>query len=110
MTSPLVIYLDDALCLEVARAGGVPGQLRALFARLDADMDAGIELDGEWVAAPETRQRCRFVLGELVHALADGRQDFARSLLAYLAARWPELLAVHVLRTEDGWDVRLEQD
>lgn len=108
MNSPLVVYLDDALCLEAARAGGVPGQLRAFFARLDADMDAGIELDGEWMAAPDTRQRCRFVLGQLVQALTDGRHDFARSLLAYLSARWPELRAVHVLRTEDGWDVRLE--
>lgn len=109
MSAPLAVYLDGEPCLEAARRAGVPGQLRALFARLDADMDAGIDLDGVWVAAPDSRQRCQFVLGRILHALEAGQTDFARALLGYLAGRWPELRAVHIRRTEVGWDIELEQ-
>lgn len=102
-----MLYLDDAPCLEAAR-GSVPGQLRALFARLDADMDAGIELGDVRVAMPDVQQRCRFVLGRLLHALESGQPEFAQALLIYLAGRWPELRAVHARRVESGWDTELE--
>ncbi|MFN2309599.1 MAG: hypothetical protein ABR553_07670 [Gammaproteobacteria bacterium] len=84
--APLILYLDGGPCLEAPR-GGVPGQLRGLFARLDADMDAGIRLDGDGVPAPDTAQRNRYVLERLLAALADGERALAHSLLIYLAAR-----------------------
>ena len=110
MTAPLRIYIEGELRLEAAREGGVPGQLRALFARLEADMDAGIELDGIRVEVPDRRQRCAFVLERLLHALEAGQPDFARALLIYLAGRWPELRAVHATAHPDGWRADLEQD
>lgn len=108
MTSPLRVYVDGAQRLEAARGGGVPGQLRALFARLDADMEEGIELDGVRVEAPDCRQRCTFVLERLLHALEAGQTEFAQTLLAYLAGHWPELRAVHVERSPAGWAVNLD--
>ena len=107
MSDALVLYLDGETCLEV-RAGAVPGQLRAWLARLDADMDAGIDLDGAWVAAPGVPERGRFVLGRLLSALAEGRTDFARSLLIYLATRWPELAAIRVSGASGDWTAELE--
>jgi len=109
VNTALVVYLEGEPCLTAESGGGVPGQMRALFARLDADMDAGIELDGAWLAAPDSRQRCRFVLGRMLQALEEQQSDFARALLIYLAGRWPELRAVHVRRTESGWSVSLEE-
>ena len=78
MSTSLQVYIDDEPCLAAARDGGVPGQLRALFARLDADMDAGIDQEGVWIAAPDDAQRCRFVLGRLLHALESGQPEFAQ--------------------------------
>jgi len=106
MSDALILYLDGEPCLE-ARAGAVPGQLRAWLARLDADMDTGIALDDAWVAAPGVPERGRFVLGRLLAALAEGRVDFARGLLTYLATRWPELAAIRVSGADD-WTAELE--
>lgn len=107
MSDPLVLYLDGERCLEAPR-GSVPGQLRAWLARLDADMDGGIELDNVWVAAPGIAERGRFVLGRLLAALAAGQMDFAHSLLIYLATRLPDLVVVRVSGTSGGWTAELE--
>lgn len=108
MSDPLRLYVDGELRLEAARGGGVPGQLRALFARLDADMDAGIELDGVRIEAPDRHQRRACVVEHLLHALGSGQTDFARALLIYLADRWPALRAVYATPGPDGWRVDLD--
>lgn len=110
MSSPLTLFIDGQVILEVARAGGVPGQLRALFTRLDADMDDGIELDGVWIPAPDAAGRRAFTVQQLLAAVAAGRDDLARTLLIYLAFRWPALRAVRARANGDGWDVELDQD
>lgn len=107
MSEPLLLYLDGQPCLEAPRSG-IPGQLRAFLTRLDADMDEGIERDDGWLAAPDVQQRGRFVLGRLLAALADGEMEFARSLLIYLAARWPELRAVRVRGDAAVWAAELD--
>lgn len=110
MNVPLTLYVDGVPSLEVARGSGVPGQLRALFARLDADMHDGVELDGNWIPAPDDFQRRGFVVQQLLGAVAAGQQDFSRSLLIYLAFHWPELRAVRIWAVAGGWDVELERD
>ncbi|MFP5504894.1 MAG: hypothetical protein ACLGH6_01730 [Gammaproteobacteria bacterium] len=107
MDAPLVLYLDGEPCLEAGR-GGVPGQLRGLFARLDADMDQGIEIDGVRVPTPDGIQRGRYVLGRLLAALAGGEREFAHTLLIYIALNWPDLRAVRVDSGAEDWAVELE--
>lgn len=108
MNNPLVLYLDGHVCMEVSRSDGVPGQLRALLERLDADMDAGIELDDGWVAEPDPQQRGRFVLGQLLVALAEGNRGLAHSLLIYMATRWVDLCAIRVSDDGADWSVDLD--
>ena len=110
MNVPLILYVDGEAAFEVARGSAIPGQLRALFARLDADMHDGVELDGTWIPAPDDRQRRGFIIQQLLGAVVAGRQDFCRSLLIYLALHWPELRAVRIRTVAGGWDVELEQD
>ena len=110
MNVPLTLYIDGEPTLEVARGSGIPGQLRALFARLDADMCDGVELDGSWIPAPDDRQRRGYIVQQLLGTVLAGRPDFCRSLLIYLAFHWPELRAVRVRTVAGGWDVELEQD
>lgn len=104
----LTLYLEGAPQLEIQRGGGIPGQLRGLFERLDADMDAGIELDNQPVAAPDAAQRARFVLGHVLTAVAAGKTEFARSLLVYVASRQPELRAVWARSVDEAWQVDLD--
>lgn len=108
MHAALVLYLDGEPCLRVVRGGGIPGQLRALFARLDADMDNGIELEGRVVQNPETAQRGHFVLGRVLAALETGQTELARTLLIYVASRLPELRAVRVAGDGAGWVAELD--
>ncbi len=108
MADELILYLDGAPHLQVARGGGIPGQLRSLFARLDTDMDAGSEFEGQHVTAPDAAQRARFVLGHLLTALTDGKQEFARSLLIYVASRQPDLRAVWLRSDASEWTVELD--
>ncbi len=104
----LVVYLDGELCLQLRHADGVPGQVRGLLERLDADMDAGIDLGGTLVPAPNHQQRAHFVLHQMLAALAAGNTDFAHFLLTYLSLRWPELRSVQAISTDDSWTVSLE--
>lgn len=108
MNNDLVLYLNGQVRLRASRSGGRPGQMRAWLARLDADMDTGIELDTGHVAAPDVQQRGRFVLARLLAALAQDEAALARSLLIYLAARWPELQAIRVSEDADQWTAELE--
>jgi hypothetical protein len=107
MSESLVLHLDGEPCLEAGR-GRVPGQLRSLFARLDADMAAGIDLDGVHVPAPDAQQRCQYVLGRLLAALAEGERELAHTLLIYIANNWPELRSVRVGKGAEDWSVELE--
>jgi hypothetical protein len=104
----LILYLDGVPHLQVRRTGGIPGHLRSLFARLEADMDDGIELAGQTIATPDVSQRVRFVLGQLLTALAAGKVDFARTLLMYVASREPDLRAVWVVGDATSWSVDLD--
>ncbi len=108
MNNDLILYLNGQACLEATRSGGVPGHVRAWLARLDADMDDGIELDDGPVAAPDVQQRGQFVLARLLAALGEGKTDFARSLLFYLATRWPELRAIRVTEDASNWTAELD--
>lgn len=108
MSNDLVLYLNGQACLEASRSGGVPGHVRVWLARLDADMDNGIELDDGHVAEPDVQQRGQFVLARLLAALAAGETAFAHSLLIYLATRWPELHAIWVSDDETNWTVELD--
>lgn len=108
MDTDLVLYLNGQVRLEAARSGGLPGQMRAWLARLDADMDDGIELDTGAVADPDVQQRGQFVLARLLAALAQDEAALARGLLIYLATRWPELQAIRVSENVDQWTAELD--
>jgi hypothetical protein len=71
-------------------------------------MDDGIVLDGQTIATPDASQRVRFVLGQLLTALAAGKTDFARTLLLYVASREPDLRAVWVTGDAASWTVDLD--
>lgn len=104
----VVVYVDGRERLRMERTGGVPGQVRALLARMEADMAAGIELDGRHITTPDARQRGQFLLGELLAALDRGQVEFARTLLICLSQCWPDLSAVHADSAAGDWSVRLE--
>lgn len=108
MNHDLVLYLNGQVCLETAHSGGIPGHVRVWLDRLDADMDDRIELDDGPVAAPDVQQRGQFVLARLLAALSEGKTEFARSLLFYLATRWPELRAIRVCDEADHWTAELD--
>ncbi len=108
MDASLTLYVEGTPQLEIPRGGGIPGQLRGLFDRLDADMDEGIELDNQQLAAPDDAQRARYVLGHALSAVAAGKTDFALSLLIYVASRQPELRAIWASSVNDAWQVDLD--
>lgn len=110
MADHLVLTISGETCLSIARSDGVPGQLRSLLERLDADMDEGIELDGAPIAAPDRVQRCHYVLGELLAAITADKPALARSLLIYLSLHWPQLRAIEVHETATDWTVELDQE
>ena len=108
MDDALTLYVDGIPRLQVTRRGGVPGQLRALFARLDADMDGGIELEGRVISDPDVAQKGHFVLGRMLAALEAGQSDLAHTLLIYVATQLPELRAVRVIEEGASWTAELD--
>ncbi len=67
-----------------------------MFAKMDADMDRGWQMSRQWVARPDTTQRCQIVADRLLTALENGNGRLAVVMAGYILSRVPGVTAVSV--------------
>lgn len=69
----------------------VPDELLAnagdFFARMDADMDAGIQMNRDWIASPSLEQRCQIVADKLLTAIENENPKLGRLMAGYILTR-----------------------
>ncbi len=94
MSETLVVVVDGVSQLEYARATPLAPAQRDYLDRLDRSMDAGIELGGQRIDAPNPLQRAQFVALQLLQAVQAGNEAVAAATCAYLANRIPDLKQV----------------
>lgn len=106
MSDKLVVLLNGQAVVEYDRNKRLPGHQRQYLDRMDADMDAGIELAGESIDEPDAVQRAKFVAMHMANALLDEHDAMIAAACAYLATRLPELKQVKVV--QQGEDLMLD--
>lgn len=106
MADQLTIYRNGELAYEFDKREGLARMQFAYVQRMDADMDRGIDLNGERITSPSQAQRTQFVIGQLLEAVGINDSRGIAMLCRYLAQRMPQLDAIHV--EEDGDEYRVD--
>lgn len=107
MADVLVIYRNGTECYRFDKREGLARMQFAYVQRLDADMDRGIELNGERVISPDLAQRTRFVIGQLLESVNVNDSRSIGLLCRWLALRTPSLDAVRIEDAGDEYRVEL---
>jgi len=92
--SKLVVVFNGQSVIEYDRNRRLPGQQREYLDRMDDDMAAGIDLNGEPIMNPDSQQRAKFVAMQLIHAVINDNDPMIAAMSAYLAIRLPALQQV----------------
>lgn len=102
MSNVMAVLLNGTAQIEYNREIALPARQRDYLARMDQDMDAGIQLGNRYIDMPDQTQRAQFVALHLIQSLlVDNEQHIAASC-AYLADRMPDLKQVKAVTKPDG--------
>ena len=102
MSNVMAVLLNGTAQLEYNRDISLPGKQLEYLDRMDQDMNAGIKLGEEYVAAPSQIQRAQFIALHLVQSLLAGNEQHIAASCAYLADRLPELKQVKAETKPNG--------
>lgn len=108
MANCLVIIRNGVESHRFDKREGLARMQFAYVQRLDADMDRGVDLDGERVLCPDLAQRVRFVLGRLAAAVNVNDSQTVALLCRWLAQRAPDLDVIRIEEAGDEYRVELE--
>jgi len=97
----LNLYINEQLTYEYDRSTELDEGQLAFLDKMDADMDRGLRIHGEMIAAPDTKQKATFVTMNLIRALQQEDHTKMAVFWAYLATRLPNAVEVHA-RDEDN--------
>jgi len=93
----MAVLLNGIAQLEFDRNRSLPDYQGVYLDKMDAQMAAGIEIDGQTVAEPDPGQRAQFVAANLAHAIKHNDEAQAAAMCTYLAVRLPDLRQVKIL-------------
>ena len=60
-----------------------------IFNKMDVDMSKGRQMGREWVADPNTKERCQIAADRLMTAIESENQNLATMMAAYILKRMP---------------------
>ena len=108
MSEELAIYRNGEKVYVFDKRDGLARMQFAYVQRMDADMDRGIELEGERILNPDLTQRTRFVLGRLLEAVSVNDSRGIAMLCRWLAQHVPALDAIRIEDEADDYQVELD--
>jgi len=78
----------------------VPAQIIAeadeFFDKIDSDMDKGWQMSRDWVDHPNQEQRCQIVGDKMLTAMHNDNEQLLVLLSAYVLARVPTAIELHI--------------
>lgn len=86
----LKVVIDDQL-LELNVPEAFLAQAEDFFAKMDADMDRGWQVDREWVEKPDRLLRAQIAANKLLTALENEDHRLGRLMAGYIVSRLPGL-------------------
>jgi len=89
--------VNGTVMLEYDRGKPVPGHQRQYLDTMDIRMDAGIQVDDDYITNPNPMQKAQFVANSLVNALFQENDSLAIAMCTYLAKRIPDLKQIKAI-------------
>jgi hypothetical protein len=86
----LKVEIDDQL-LELNVPEAFVEQAQDFFAKMDADMDQGWQVNREWVERPDPMLRAQIAANKLLTALENEDHKLGRLMAGYIVARFPNV-------------------
>lgn len=86
----LNVAIDDQL-LELNVPEAFVDQAQDFFAKMDADMDQGWQVNREWVEQPDRLLRAQIAADKLLTALENEDHKLGRLMAGYILSRVPEI-------------------
>ena len=84
------VQIDDQL-LELNVPAEFTEQAEDFFARMDADMDQGWQVNREWVEQPDQMLRAQIAANKLLTALENEDHKLGRLMAGYIVSRIPNI-------------------
>jgi len=91
MSTKLIIMVNGQSVIEYDRNTRLPGHQRQFLDKMDSDMDAGFELNGQHVAQPDLKVRAQYIAIHLIQSVLNDNEAMIAATCAYLATRIPDL-------------------
>lgn len=102
----MAVLLNGVAQIEYDRSKSLPDLQGAYLDKMDRNMEAGLEIDGEVIAKPDLGQRAQFVAANLAHAIKTNDDATVAAMTTYLAVRLTDLKQVKI--REEGGDFSIE--
>ncbi len=94
----LNVIIDDQI-YELNVPDPLIAEAGDFFARMDRDMDQGIQMSMEWVASPNQTERCQYVANRLHSAVVNENPHLGRMMAGYICARLPGIETIEMDET-----------
>lgn len=91
MSDIMGVLLNGVAQLEYDRRKPLPDHQAVYLEKMDAKMDAGIQLEGKNIPSPDINDRAQFIAANLLHAIKNDDEAMAAAHCTYLANRLPDL-------------------
>lgn len=102
----LKVRIDDQL-LELNVPEAFIDQAQDFFAKMDADMDQGWQVNREWVEQPDQMLRAQIAANKLFTALENEDHKLGRLMAGYIVARIPNIDTVELNPAGETRDHRI---
>jgi hypothetical protein len=102
----LKVQIDDQL-LELNVPEGFIEQAQDFFAKMDADMDQGWQVNREWVEQPDQMLRAQIAANKLFTALENEDHKLGRLMAGYIISRIPNVDTVELNPAGETRDHRI---
>ena len=102
----LKVLIDDQL-LELNVPEAFIDQAQDFFAKMDADMDRGWQVNREWVEQPDQMLRAQIAANKLFTAIENEDHNLGRLMAGYILARIPNIDSVELNPAGETRDHRI---
>ncbi len=82
-------------------------QAADFFTKMDADMDAGWQVERDWVDAPDPVLRAQIASDKLLSALENEDHKLGRMMAGYIVSRFPDIETLELKRDGDTADHKI---
>jgi hypothetical protein len=104
----LKVVIDDQL-LELNVPEAFIEQAQDFFAKMDADMDRGWQVNREWVERPDQMLRAQIAANKLLTALENEDNKLGRLMAGYIASRIPDIDSIELSPAGETRDHKIHQ-